>query len=757
MRSFEIFVVPQEQPRRNRPVRDVLDVFIRGANVTARISEHRTSCVLRDLGNALVDLAQRRRGKAIVRFYDEPWEMCVERLGTTAALSVYRSGRAPEIGVYDVRVPFGDVIGGVRDAIDANIASRSDGFAKGGTALELKTVLAALERPVCEAEDDREEPAPVSVEIDDAAPISVGADFVLRNGSSDVPQLVERTDLHALLFRGRMRAEVRGRAVDLGEGHPFLFAERLVDLSARALASWEHGQAMAVRETAGGVMIGVRLGMGGQMALTLHGSGPGGAGYTFPALAVTDVVEAAIGFGKSLVRAIVRRDRSQAQNLRLSAFRRQLREVQALAREAARDDSVINAAPESYRAFAESVRPPEVAPSPAPRRLRYSARWRAIVPGIDLRATFLCGDRLIVGGAAETFCLERTSGEPIWRVETRRATSVPTPAGIARLHSDGELKLHDLGTGQVTMRTRLQARVGGPPAGLVVHAPTLPRLLVVTEGERHLVAIDLTSGEPRWRFGWGAGGALRLRRSGRLVYLACGDSTLSALDVATGEMVWRARDRLRFRGAPAIDHDVLFAIAGGTSGATHLHALCAFSGEQKWMAQVPEHGRSCTVEGQPLVCGRHLVLVIRERQGLVLRAYDREDGELAWATPAPIAPSGTSWLPLEGLIVGNAPTGEIIGIDAATGRLRYRHVLGRVLEADVPRRLEPVLRSGALYVPHVDVHVLRPSDGAHLCTIGPCDAIPDLLRVDEKCDVYVAEESGHVASFGAGPRLELVR
>ena len=37
------------------------------------------------------------------------------------------------------------------------------------------------------------------------------------------------------------------------------------------------------------------------------------------------------------------------------------------------------------------------------------------------------------------------------------------------------------------------------------------------------------------------------------------------------------------------------------------------------------------------------------------------------------------------------------------------------------------------------------------------DFIPDLLRVDERCDVYIAEESGHVAGFGAGPRLSLVK
>jgi outer membrane protein assembly factor BamB len=654
----------------------------------------------------------------------------------------------PEIGVYDVRVPFTDVLGGVRDAIRAQSATPAP------LALEIETTLALLDRPMVHTDDDDQEPSPVSVDIDEHAPISVGAEFSMRQGAN-APTTVERTDLHALLFRGRLRADVRGKVVDLGEAHPFLFAERFLDLAQRALGSWERGRSIAVRREAGNVMIGLRLGMGGKVALSL--SSPKGAEYTFPALSVTDVAFAALAFGRSLVRAILRRDRSQSSNLRLSAFRRQLRETQAACRESMRDDAVVNTAPESYRAFAESVRPPSVSEvPPSLRRLRYSPRWRAIVPGIDLKATFLCGDRLVVGGAAETFCLERTTGEPLWRVETRKANAVPTPAGIARLHPDGELRLLSLADGRTVMRTRLEPRVGGPAAGAVVHAPTLPRLLIVTEGERHLVAIDLSSGEPRWRFAW-SGGGLRLRRNGKLLYLSSGDATLTALDVTTGEMVWRARDRLRFRGAPAIDHDVVFAIAGGSAGLANLHALCAFSGEPRFSVPIFEDGRSCTVEGSPLVCGRVVIAVVRERHGVILRAYDRESGALVWSTPAAIAPIGTSWLSLGDIVVGNAPTGELVGVSASSGKTLYRHVLGRVLEADVPRKLEPVLRCGALYVPHVDVHVFRPSDGAHLCTIGPCDAIPDLLRVDEKCDVYVAEESGHLASFGAGPRLSLVR
>ena len=66
-----------------------------------------------------------------------------------------------------------------------------------------------------------------------------------------------------------------------------------------------------------------------------------------------------------------------------------------------------------------------------------------------------------------------------------------------------------------------------------------------------------------------------------------------------------------------------------------------------------------------------------------------------------------------------------------------------------------MLRSGALFVPQSEVHVVRPRDGAPLGKV-PTDLIPDLLRVDERCDVYVAEESGHLAAFTAGPRLSLV-
>ena len=726
MRSFEIFVdrnhdlsaasgpaeVAPRSGLRKKLGREVLDVFVHGANVTATIAEGRGGCVLRDIAIALGELARVPRGKRIVHFYDDAWAFAIERIGATAMLSVYRSSPVPEVLLYDAEVAFADVVAGVAEATDRALAAAPDpelALARGALAL------------VDDEELPKAEPLPAFVEIDKDAPIAFGCEFSMRPGPDGVREpSVERADLHALLFRGRVDAA--------------------------------------------GVPLGLRLGTDGLCALALSHARLSGAARTtatFPALDVCDVAEAAIAFARGLVRVIQRRDRTQHQNLRLGALRQRARELGEAIRDARKQDAKINPSPESYRAFALR-RPATAAPvdgaPPVPARLRYRARWRALVPGIDLRATFLCGDRLVVGGVAETFCLDRTSGELICQARTERATAVVTPGGLARIKTDGAIEVHDFGTGEVTLRTWIAPRTSGPYAGAVVSAPGLPRLLVVTEGEQHLAAIDLLTGEARWRYAWGRRGVLRLKRAGKLLYVSAGDSGLTALDVTTGSVVWRARDRRRFRNAPTVDASQLFAVLGGVGSPAELVSMDPYSGEPSWRAEIDGGSGSlaCTVEGSPLATERVVVALVRERHTLRIVGHDRATGERLYATPCPDAPVGTSWLVVDDLLVGNTPAGALLAVSADTGAVRYKHALGSGLESDLPRRLEPVLRSGALFVPHADVHVFRPSDGTKIATLGPSEAIPDLLRVDENCNVYVAEESGHVVSYGVGPRLELV-
>ncbi len=75
----------------------------------------------------------------------------------------------------------------------------------------------------------------------------------------------------------------------------------------------------------------MRLGQDGILALTLAGAlAPKRArrGRTRSRRSGRDLVDASLAFGRALVRALLRRDRSQSSNLRLSAFRRSLRETE---------------------------------------------------------------------------------------------------------------------------------------------------------------------------------------------------------------------------------------------------------------------------------------------------------------------------------------------------------------------------------------------------------------------------------------------
>ncbi len=747
--------------------RGIVDLLVDGANLTARLADAEVVPLLRDLGDAALALAAARCSHTSVTCLaaDEPWEMGLERAGADVLFSLYRGGPSPEIAVFERRVE--------GDALLAGLASAIDRIARTTTvepmARELLTQRDALAQATWTVGSD-ESVEPVLVEPEGDAPLRFSADMLVRapdggDDEDDDPE-VERADLLGMLVRGSIRVTVADRTRELGDAHPCLVAEQLVAIADGALDAWEAGRAWHRRVDAAGVLLAARVASAapgpdaGTLTLTVGGSRTHGLrnAWTFPRLDVPALGQAAVAFGRAVVRALVRRRPAQARNLRLSALRRAIRELDERLSDAARDDAKVNASAEGYRAFAAMTRREARPESPLGNgRMRYAPRWTAAVPGLDLRATFLCGDRILVGGARETACLDRATGTVLWREATARAVSIVTPAGLARIHADGQVAIHDFGTGEITQRTRVAPRVGGAPAGAVVNAPGLPRLLVVTEGERHLSAIDLASGELRWRHAARRAEGFRIRRAGKLLIVASGDPTLSALDATTGDVVWRVRDARRFRSRLGLDHDALFAIAGeggatAAQGSARLHHLDPYSGASRWVRELPA---GVVPQGAPLVSSSVVAIVTRDRRGLGLLALDRETGETAWSVDPGFAPVSSAWLAVDDLLVCNGASGHLEALSLRSGASLWRHAFPRALEGDEPRRLEPVLRSGALFVPQQDVHVVRPRDGEVLGHVA-AGLVPDLLRVDERCDVFVAEESGHLAAFAAGPRLSLV-
>jgi outer membrane protein assembly factor BamB len=567
---------------------------------------------------------------------------------------------------------------------------------------------------------------------------------------------IERADLHSLLLPGTLSVRSRAHRVVVGEVPVVLVLEQLLVLAEEVLEAWHLARPLFRRTAQGPVRFGIRRGPGdGPLAFTVTSPRIGGerSSKTFPEITPPTFVRATTSLARDFCESVIRHDPRQRHNLRLGSLLAATKRLVARLDAALAQDAVTNPEPDSYRSFA-----------PRPRRveaqgcwehggkMRFLPRWVATVPNIDLKGSFLCGDRMVIGADRETACVHARSGQVIWRKPTQRAASVVTPSGLARIHPDGRTSLHDLESGQVRFTTRVEPRAGGGATGAVVHAPGLPKVLVLAEGDRRITALDLASGDVRWRYTSPRPAAYRFRRAGKLLLVAGGDSALVALDVVTGEVVWRVRGRLPFSGELCIDHDSAFALSGVRGGPSRLMHLDPWTGKVLWTTELEDRH----VPGQaPLLTPQAVVVPSRDRRGVGARAFDRETGAELWSHEPGLASPTTAWLAIDDAIVANSAAGALLALDASTGRVRFHHLFSRHVDADQPRRLEPILRSGALFVPQHQVHVVRPRDGEVIGVL-PSDLIPDLLRVDEQCSVYVAEESGHVAAFHTAPKLTLV-
>jgi outer membrane protein assembly factor BamB len=739
------------------PFEGVLDVLVDGVNVTARLGEGPALMLLAEIAAGVAALSKGRRDRATASFYarGEAWEVGLEADGADVLLTVYRTAPSVTVAVHERRIDLiilraalgraltEALVASPRSARAALVAARSGletPWPSYGRRPLVKRTLPLATKPADPVRLESE----VTLRCSKARPLPTG----------DVE--LERADLHSLLAPGSFRVRSGAAVLDFGAVHPFLVAERVLLLAHETLEAWRARRPLQRRSEIGSAELRIARGPGDagiRVTLVRSHTSPDEAGSTLAEIDPFAFARAATEFALALEASLLETDPGQRTNLRLASLARAAHRLKAELDGALADDSLTNPEPESYSSFS--------VPSPNGARgkwehggkMRFVPRWVAAVPGIDLAATFQCGEHVLVGSQRQTACLERASGEVLWRKALPRAACVPTPQGLVRLAPSGDVTLYELERGSVCFSTHVVPRPSGGAVGALVNTPGLPRLLALAEGENAVVAIDLGSGEVRWRYRAPRSAGFRLRRAGRLLLVAGGDSAIVALDAATGDVVWRVRGRLPFTSDVLCERDSVFATAGGPIGPTELFHIDLFRGDVRWKRSLGVRPAA----GQPaLAAGGTVVVPTADRRGAGLAGFACETGEPLWTLAPGLAAPATAWLAVDDLVIGNSASGVVVAIDASSSKTVYARAFPRHVAADQPRRLEPVLRSGALFVPQEQVHVLRPRDGELLATL-PSDLIPDLLRVDEACNVYVAEESGHLAAFGVAPRLTLVR
>lgn len=700
---------------------------------------------LGELTAGLTSLARGLRRKVLLPLPSDPLEYAFVRRDGRVLVSVYETASAPEVHQLDHPVDLATLLEAcarraleqaqlAEDPVARQIAVRTAERAR-------RTHLAP--DPAASARSERHSYGS-DEETEEALAFAFDARIHPERGLSSQGSPSRATasaDIHALLFEGVLTARVRGRRLTLSRGPIVLAAQRMV-VAVRALVdAWESGRPLNIKLRTGAFGIGIRLDRQERAELLLQARGE-----TLRAaeLHPEEIALPVLRLASELLRALVRTDRTQSRNLRVSALRDELRELRKAVR-ARRRSGFTNADPER---LALSMTGEERQTSPGcavlddpASGIRYDERWRIDLGGLDAGATYFCGDRLVLATPDHTLAVDRCSGDVIW---AREGSGSLLMAGrtLLRTSAEGDIELCDVTDGEPYALARVVPRVGGRELALAVGGGDVPPMAVIAEGTSRLVALDVRTGEPRWRFA-AAGTRFETTRLGRLLLVAT-EGTIHAIDVATGEELWRHVARTRFAWAPIVEDDTVVAAGAGRHG--KLVGIALGSGETRY-----ERNLDGAVRAAPIAAGGVAVIAA----GRELEGREPRTGERLWRRSDPGVGEGAATLDVDGLLISNAPGGRACALEAETGETRWMRPLGDPLADEVPRRLEPVLRGAALFVPAAGVFLVRPADGALLGEIDG-DLVPDRIRVDERGWVYIAEESGHLAAYGPAPQLRVL-
>jgi outer membrane protein assembly factor BamB len=753
MPALHVVARPVASPRAPKPPesRPSIALWVAGENLCEQVAPERVSDFLLDVGYALLSLVNASHHGVSVSMQSavEPWELGLRRSGADVLVSTFVSGSSPRTRTFESKVPLLQLRDLVLEALLSSVHAPEQ--APRGA------LRSALSRLRSFEPDQTDEPQYTSLRADRKAAhlsLAVTARVQRHVVAKGVSGRVERADLHALLLPGTLHLRSSGNSLVVESCQVFLDLERLVTVAQDMLRAERTQQPLFRRTQLSRCRLTVRRGPGksplelGFALLEAHTDGRSTLGASVPA---QSFVRTIAKVGADLCKGIGLADDVQLYNLRLTALVDRCRELLDAVQQPRNDELAdrTNPEPETYQRF-------------APRRkranrnweqranMRFVPRWVATVPGLDLAATFLCGDRLIVGGARETACIDRHTGDMLWKRTLRQAASVVTPSGLVRIEPDGKLSCHNLDSGEVVFTCRVTPRASGGTSGSVLYGGGLPKLLALAEGDRQVSGVDLTSGEIKWRYTAPRAASFKVRRAGKLFIVAGGDSRAVGLDGATGHLVWSFNAQRPLTGDVVFDHDAAFALSGAAGSIYGLHRFNPWSGKLEWSIELDERPRP------PLLSETTVLVPTFDTDGHGVVAFDRATGERVWEHAPGLLSAPASWLVVDDVLLANCASGVLLGLDITTGAVRYNHVFAHASDCDQPRRLEPVLRSGALFVPQSNVTIVRPADGEILGSV-PSDLVPDLIRVDERCDVYIAEASGHLAAFGAAARLSVVK
>ena len=258
---------------------------------------------------------------------------------------------------------------------------------------------------------------------------------------------------------------------------------------------------------------------------------------------------------------------------------------------------------------------------PGQRVLGLDPRWSVTFDAAPAAPAGFDRERAYVAlkdGSIQAVDLE--TGAERWKVELATTLAPETGDGLVFVAAGEEIVALIDRSGEVGWK----AAVGGPIAA----APFFDAgVLIVTKGDGEVLTLRATDGTVIWRRSFGAPVAVTPSVGEERLYLALNDNRVVAVSPETGEPVWTYTVDGAATGVVALDDQVVV----GTRG-NRIYSLKSANGRLRWTWQV-----GGDVMGAAIADDKNIYYAALDN---VLRAVDRNNGNLRWTAPLPSRPLG---------------------------------------------------------------------------------------------------------------------
>lgn len=247
------------------------------------------------------------------------------------------------------------------------------------------------------------------------------------------------------------------------------------------------------------------------------------------------------------------------------------------------------------------------------------------------------------------------------------------------------------GTGKLIWRTTLEGDWWWGRSSPAVVGDTVYVGTRGPNGSGYVHALDVASGERRWRTP--TDGAVHSSPAvvGGTVYVGAQDGRLYALDADSGEIDWRQEIAEKVFSSPAVvDGTVHVGASDGT-----IRALDAATGSVEWRFATGGNVRSSPAVADGTV-------YVGSDDG-VLYALDAATGVIAWRFDTGSEVESSPAVGGDRVYVGNA-NGSVMAVDRSTGTERWS------LDISVPQRSPVTFEEGVIYFGAIDGTVWSVAD-----------------------------------------------